>query len=816
MTDTERKERFLKARKALIEREFAGLNDMQKQAVMATEGPLLLLAGAGSGKTTVLIRRIENLIRFGRASDTDEVRDNLTDEDVRKLEAALKSDGELSEDVRSLCAVEPAAPWRILAITFTNKAAGELRSRLSARLGPDAEQIWAQTFHSACVRILRRSGEALGIPKSFAIYDTSDSQAVMKRILKDLSADEKTFPPRAVLSDISRAKDAMLSPEEYAAAAEREHNPRKKLVAQAYAEYRRRLRAADALDFDDLILCAVKLLEEDAETRAYYQRLFRYVLVDEYQDTSRIQYRLASLLAGNPSNTGSDNICVVGDDDQSIYRFRGATIENILQFEERYKNARCIKLEQNYRSTGHILGAANAVISHNRERKGKNLWTGAGDGEPLRFFTAEGEDGEASYIASRIREGVQNGMSWGDFAVLYRMNAQSNRLEFAMKQCGIPYKIVGGTRFFDRAEIKDVTSYLAVIHNPADDLRLLRIVNTPPRGIGPTTVERMQELAAREGRSLFYILSHSGDYPELKNANGRLQAFYSLLYELHEALNTMPLDEFYDHLLDKTGYVASLGTGDEALSRTDNIMELKSNIVNYMKKSPEPTLGGFLDEIALYTDTDDLPDGESAAVTMMTIHAAKGLEFPWVFVAGMEDGIFPSSRSIGEEEEMEEERRLCYVALTRARERLFLTAARHRMLFGRTSANMVSRFVEEIPEEHMERSEEPNAWGGGGDFSYRERGASYRDRDFEDRTPYPTRSAPSKPKPRPKPVPAPSKPTALPSLAVGDRIRHKAFGEGTVTAFTAMPGDALIAVQFSGGEKRLLLKTAASVIEKIQ
>ncbi len=800
MDSAELKRRFAAARRKLIENEFSNLNPMQRKAVMCTEGPLLLLAGAGSGKTTVLINRIANIIRYGRASDTDEVPDTVTEEQLFRLESCAASGGCVPDDLRALCAVEPAAPWQILAITFTNKAAGELKSRLEAKLGAAAGDIWAQTFHSACVRILRRSGEAAGIPRDFAIYDSSDSASILKRVMKDLNVDDKVFQPRQVLSAISRAKDSMQDPAAYAQAAEQASDPRKKIIARIYEAYQRRLESADALDFDDLILRTVRLLREDQETREYYQRLFRYVLVDEYQDTSRLQYLLASTLAG-----GRNNICVVGDDDQSIYRFRGATIENILSFESTYKNARCIKLEQNYRSTGHILGAANSVIKNNHSRKGKKLWTSAGDGEKLILHQADYDDEEAAYIAARILSGAGAGMKWGDFAVLYRMNAQSNRLEYALKRNGIPYKVVGGTRFFDRAEIKDIISYLCTIQSPRDDLRLQRIINNPPRGIGNTTVERMLELAQTSGRSLFFILSHSGDYPELRAANSRLQRFYRMLYELHGLSEIMPLDEFYDTLLDKTGYLEALGTSDEALSRADNIRELKSNVINYMSGTPEPTLAGFLDEVALYTGLDETSDGDS--VTLMTIHAAKGLEFPWVFLTGMEDGLFPSSRTIGEDDEMEEERRLCYVALTRAKERLYLTAARHRMLYGRTTANTISRFVEEIPPEHIERvpdfvpsrSADEDDAGVYGEWKSSWSGSSPRQR----------RSAePSRPVIRPEAA-------KLPELVPGDRLSHKAFGEGVVTSVTSMPGDALITVRFATGEKRLMLKAAGAFIRKI-
>ena len=820
--------RVVAARRELIARDFARLNDMQRKAVMTTEGPLLLLAGAGSGKTTVLIDRVANLIRYGRASDSDEVPENIGEAELALLERAVKEKAPPAPEIRELCALEPVEPWRIIAITFTNKAAGELKSRLQARLGPGAEDVWAMTFHSACVRILRRSIDALGIDTSFAIYDAADSQAVMKRVLKELNMDEKVFPVKSVLSEISRAKDSFLSAADYAAA-EKSFDPRKKAVAQAYTMYSRRLLSAGALDFDDLIFYTVKLFHDCPEVRERWQRQFQYVLVDEYQDTSALQYMLASYLAGR-----TRNICVVGDDDQSIYRFRGATIENILSFEKRFKDARIIKLEQNYRSTGHILEAANSVIRNNRERRGKNLWTDAGAGERLKLYLAENDDAEAAYIAARIVDGVAAGMHWGDFAVLYRMNAQSNRLEYAFKRMSIPYRVVGGTRFFDRMEIKDITAYLSVIHNPADDLRLLRIINNPPRGIGGTTVERLRAIAAEKGRPLLNIAADAASYPELKSAAGKLTGFITLLMELRKMAGEMPLEDFYDAMLDKTGYLAALGDNDEALARIDNIKELKSNIVSYASRAETPTLAGFLDEIALYTDLDSLEAGEDSVV-MMTVHAAKGLEFPWVFIAGMEDGIFPTARTIGEPEEMEEERRLCYVALTRAKKRLTLTAAQRRMLFGRTTSNSISRFVEEIPDEHIDKPElpvrdsfihEPDPEYM--DYAYRERRSArepawgraaqsprggYGSFD-RGQPPVTVKKAPASAAPKRPVTPAPAGP-ALPELAPGDIIRHKVFGQGTVTQITKMPGDALLTVDFAGTAKRLMLKAAGPFIKKL-
>ena len=841
MYDTDFKRRFIKARRDYISRDFSRLNDMQKEAVLSTEGALLLLAGAGSGKTTVLINRIANLIRYGRASDTDELPEGLTAEDLLFLETlpAAPSPAETAR-ARALCAFKPVEPWRIIAITFTNKAAEELKNRLAAMLGPGAEGIWAMTFHSACARILRRHADRLGISNSFTIYDQDDALAVMKRVVRELNIDEKTLPPKYILSQISSAKDALLSPAAYIEQADAGFDVRKKSVGKAYAEYTRRLRAADAVDFDDLISLTVELFRKNADIRGYYQEFFRYILVDEYQDTDNLQYLLAASIAGEDGN-----ICVVGDDDQSIYKFRGATIENILSFEEQYKNARCIKLEQNYRSTGNILDAANAVIKHNSSRKGKRLWTDQGSGEKLKFYMADSDDDEAAYITRQILAGITEGRRFNDYAVLYRMNSQSNRLEFAMKRHGIPYRIIGGTRFFERAEIKDIMAYLCVIQNPDDDLRLFRIINVPARGIGQTTLERMRNLCAREQKSAYEVAKNAASYEELRTSAARLGGFAALIEEFRAALAETPLDEFYDMVLEKTKYIEALGDSDESLARKDNILELKSNIVSFMDRVEEPSLSLFLDETALYTDLDRYEQGDDSVV-MMTMHSAKGLEFPEVFITGMEDGIFPSLRSIGEAEEMEEERRLCYVAITRAKKRLTLTAARRRMMYGRTSSNMVSRFIDEIPEETITGTEtidnRRGSFGSYGDmdpeymeYTRRERQEGYYDTSpsysyggtQEKRSGYswnqPVRTYPShtgvggySKKPaagHTKPISVPT--AALPDIKAGDAVTHKAFGRGTVAKVTPMPGDALLEINFdSAGTKRLMLKTASAFLKK--
>ena len=791
--------RFVKARRQYIANQFTDLNPMQKEAVLTTEGPLLLLAGAGSGKTTVLIHRIANLISYGSGSDSSQVPDTVTEADLTFLENLPDS---LSEADRRradyLSALNPVAPWSVLAITFTNKAANQLKERLADKVGPAAQDIWAMTFHAACCRILRRDIELLGYTPRFTIYDTADSERLMKEILKDMDLDEKTFPARYVLSLISREKDKMVTPEGMAERLENTNDLRLQPVAQAYKKYQTRLKENNALDFDDLICKTVELLQRFPEVRTYYQRKFRYVLVDEYQDTNHAQYLLTSLLAG-----GYRNICVVGDDDQSIYRFRGATIENILSFEEQYTGARVIRLEQNYRSTQSILNAANAVIAHNVGRKGKKLWTDNGAGDPVTVYEASDEGTEANYVAGQILAKKPD-ENFRDFAILYRTNAQSNAMEFSLKRNGIPYRVIGGTRFFDRAEIKDMLSYLWVINNPADDLRLLRIINNPARGLGPKALATAQRMAEADGTSLFQVISHPEGYgplektaPKFKTFTDMIQGFAGLLEE------GMSLPEFYEELMIRSGYIAMLQAKptEENKTRLENIRELKSSIQNYVDTAPEPTLAGFLEEIALYTDLEEYNQGDDAVV-MMTIHAAKGLEFPHVFLVGFEDGLFPGMRAIGNQQEMEEERRLCYVAITRAKEKLTISHARQRMLYGRTSSALPSRFLKEIPEDVVvrkglfygaapERTQYPTQ------SQYQSRQTVQRARSFLASSP----AAQSAPKLE---------------LNKGDMVNHTAFGRGMVLSVMKMGGDALLEIAFDDiGTKKLMANTASAHMKKL-
>ena len=799
-------EKLISLRQQIIKKDFSRMNDMQLEAVLTTKGPLLVLAGAGSGKTTVLVNRIVNLVKYGEAYYSSDFSRPIREGDEALLENYLAGDTSLFE-AEDLLSVRPAKPWQILAITFTNKAAGELKERICKALGEDGNDVWASTFHSTCAKILRRHADEIGYTHNFTIYDSDDSKRAAKECIKRLGYDEKMIPVKSVLAEISRAKDELITPAEFIST--NQADIRLKKIGEVYEEYQKFLKAADAMDFDDLIVNMVKLLKTNKETREYYQNRFKYIMVDEYQDTNHAQYVLTALLAA-----GHENICVVGDDDQSIYRFRGATIENILSFEKQYKNAKVIRLEQNYRSTGRILDAANHVIANNTGRKGKTLWTKAEAGDPLTLYCATNENDEARYVATKIMDDFGHGMNFRDHAVLYRMNAQSNQLEYAFKRNGIPYRIIGGTRFFDRAEVKDMLAYLCVIQTPGDDLRLTRIINTPARGIGARTVETAAQLAHEQQTSLFEVIRHADAYPELQRSQMRLRQFAILIEELQAAAKTMPPDELYDLVVERSGYVRALeekNTAEDA-ARIENVQELKSNIIAFAKEADNPTLAGFLDEVALYTDLDNY-DQSMDCVTLMTMHAAKGLEFPTVFIVGCEEGIFPGLRCIGEPDEMEEERRLCYVALTRARKHLILTCARQRMLFGRTTANRVSRFVEEIPEEDIQKLNVPRGYG------YSE--------PSRDQQQYPPRqSAPraytvSAPEPRRKPPVRPAPPAAkpagkaAPAFAVGDRVTHRAFGSGVVSKIQPMGGDALLEVEFeTAGTKRLMMRAAGQFMKK--
>ena len=782
--------RYSSIRQSLIEREFSRLNNMQQKAVFKTEGPLLLLAGAGSGKTTVLINRIINLLRFGRAYESPYAPDWAGEEELRKLAHALNDNDSLDDpEIARLCAVDPPKPWEIIAITFTNKAAGELKERLEAACGTAANDIWAHTFHSACTRILRRDIEKIGYSKSFTIYDEDDKKKLMNTILKDMGYDTKRYDVKGIISEIARAKDSLITPEVYAEQAGDDFY--KKIVSRIYAEYQKRLMAANALDFDDIIFKTVELLEAFEDVRTYYQRKFRYVLVDEYQDTNYAQYVLCKILAG-----GYENLCVVGDDDQSIYKFRGATIANILEFEKQYPAAETIRLEQNYRSTSSILSAANSVISNNAARKGKTLWTENGTGDAVYLYVGETQEEEGQFIAKTILEGRTRGEKLNTFTILYRNHALSNGIEFAFKRNGIPYRIVAGHRFADRAEVRDMIAYLWVISNPADTIRLSRIINVPARKIGAKTIDTLQEVAVREGISMFDAAERSHEFADLARSAPALHAFTGMIRELQALKGQIPMDELYDLLIEKSGYDIYLaGQGNEGKTRMENVLELKSSILDYCEKHEEPTLEGFLEEWSLIADVDTF-DEEADAVTMMTMHSAKGLEFDTVFICGAEEGIFPSYRSMDSEEELEEERRICYVAMTRAKKKLFITSAKRRLLYGQTSFGKLSRFVEEIDPQYLQRH-------------------MPRVNPTEQRSAAPAKRAPIQ---RPSISVAPKKeaPKSAMSFAKGDLVVHKAFGSGRIENVTPMGGDLLLEIVFeSAGTKMMMAKTASQYLAKM-
>lgn len=780
-------------RKEFLEKQFSRMNDRQKEAVFCVKGPLLILAGAGSGKTTVLVNRIANLIRFGNAYCSDWFQQSFTEEEERTLASALENGEEVPQIIQSHLAVESCYPYQILAITFTNKAAGELKNRLMSMLGEDGNEIWASTFHSTCARILRRYGDKIGYSNHFTIYDTDDSKRLMKECLKELHIDEKILPIKSVLNQISHAKDSVIPPEDYLKAAGNDN--RLLSIGKAYELYQRRLKEANAMDFDDLICNAVKLFSEHSDVLEYYQNKFRYIMVDEYQDTNHAQYLLIKLLAQK-----NQNLCVVGDDDQSIYKFRGATIENIMSFEKTFPNAKVIRLEQNYRSTQTILNAANAVISNNTERKGKTLWTNNPVGSLVHVHSALSEQDEADYISKEILDGVAKERKFSDYAILYRMNSQSSSLERHFVKSGIPYRIIGGLRFYERKEIRDMISYLSVINNPNDEIRLRRIINQPKRSIGDKTIAQAAEIAAALDQSLFSVISNADQYPSLSRSAPKLQQFSAMMNELIQAAKDpqIGLKELYELMLDKTDYIASLKVGVEegAQERLENINELSSNLQQYEEDNgEEASLEGFLEEVSLMTDIDNY-DGETDSVVMMTMHSAKGLEFPIVFLPGFEEGIFPGVQAIYNPHEIEEERRLAYVAITRAKEELYILHANSRMIFGTTQRNRPSRFLEEIPAELTEKTES-RSWKKPeeGMTLPVSRKDSQRAETVAARKFGPSQSLKSHP-------------TGI-TFCPGDSVCHKTFGHGMVLSVTPMGNDMLLEIAFDSiGTKKLMANFA--------
>lgn len=735
------------------------LNEMQQLAVDTTEGPLLILAGAGSGKTTVLVSRVENIISS-----------------------------------------RLALPWQVLAITFTNKAAGELRERLTKAVGDEANDIWAYTFHSCCSRILRRFGDRVGYSNHFTIYDTDDSRRVMKQCQKQLGIEDKFINHKSILAEISRAKDSLINPEEYKLGAKNDF--RKAKIAECYELYQKELLKSDAMDFDDIIFNTVKLLKENDDVRELYQQQFKYVMVDEYQDTNHAQYVLTALLAD-----GHKNICVVGDDDQSIYRFRGATIENILSFENQYKNAKVIRLEENYRSTQNILDAANAVISHNTNRKGKTLFTRAGAGEKIIFKTAMNESDESSYIVDEIVRNVKNGKKYSDHAILYRMNAQSRSLEVMLTKSGISHRIIGGHRFFDRKEIKDIVSYLAVINNPSDNVRLQRIINVPKRAIGDTVFGYILQISSGLGISAFEVCEKADEFDKTARSAAKLGAFADLIKHFRQCVDDgMGLNDLLQEVLEKTKYLEYLHEDPDTYDdRVSNIKELSSMFIKYEEESDEPNLSEFLEDVALISDIDSYNEDEDAVV-LMTLHSAKGLEFPIVFIPGMEEGIFPGSQSMFSEEELEEERRLAYVGITRAREKLYLLNAQTRMLYGQTSRNMPSRFLREIP---MNVTEEVSIMSNSFDSSDAKTGTKNPRSRFAAASAKMNNFTSSSNSSHEFGQAGNKAEKSTIEYKVGDTVIHKSFGTGTILSLTPMGGDTLMEVAFDkAGTKKMMANYA--------
>lgn len=802
---------FLQLRKRYITSQFGNLNDVQKTAVFATEGPLLILAGAGSGKTTVLVNRIANLISFGSAYNADNMYTTPTQSQLDEMQELVDKGGIPSAALMPLISQNAVRPWNILAITFTNKAAGELKSRLCAMLGEvTGGDVNASTFHSMCVKMLRREAEHLGFPKAFTIYDSDDQKRAMKLVYASLSVDDKFLPIKVAVNAISSFKDKMVSPEEALGAPA---DSKAGLIAKIYNAYQLSLQKAGAMDFDDLIYNTVLLLSKVKEVRDYYQNRYKYILVDEYQDTSVAQFRLVSLLTGE-----GQNICVVGDDDQSIYRFRGATIENILSFEQYFLGAKVIRLEENYRSTSNILNAANGVIKNNQGRKGKTLWTKNEDGELIAHYTASNEFDEASHIATIVGDNLKKGAKLRDHAILYRMNAQSSSIETYFARAGIPYKIIGGQRFFDRKEVKDVIAYMSIVANNKDDLRLRRIINEPARKIGGVTIEGLANAAAKANMSMLEYLSAALEDGTAK-VSPSLIGFYQIYCKLCQQAASLPMDLFVTELIETTGYRAMLlAQEEEGKTRLENIGQLVSSVKTYAdQRGAEATLEGYLEEVALISDLDSYEEGADVIV-MMTMHAAKGLEFDYVFIVGMEDGIFPSEMSRFSDDDLEEERRLCYVGLTRAKKQLFLSSAESRMIFGQTKRNRISRFLTEIDSGLISANKAittcaplQDLWGAptplqqaptpvqprtGGWSSHASTRPAYK---------APTVGTPTIGAPQQKNI----------TFKTGDIVDHKVFGRGKVLNVTPVAGDNIVEIHFdtAGVKKTMANYAPLSLVE---
>lgn len=789
--------RYIKVKRMLFDKYYNFLNEKQREAVYTINDPLLILAGAGSGKTTVLVNRIGYIVKFGNAYFNEDVPENISKEEVADLEIAAQNPIERDELelILSRFSHDACPPWAVLAITFTNKAANEIKSRLEAQLGGavlggavQASDIWAGTFHSICMRILRRYGEKIGYVSGFGICDADDAKRLISSCMKELNIDDKMLPVKSVMTSISRSKDNLMTPDEYAIEAGNDY--KFKQIANVYAMYQKKLKESNLLDFDDIIMQTVLLLDQFDEVREYYESRFKYVCVDEYQDTNRAQLALTLLLSGKYKN-----IMVVGDDDQSIYKFRGATIENILRFDSTYPNTMVVKLEQNYRSTHNILEAANKVIANNTVRKGKNLWTAGAKGNLINVKMLENQNTEARFIIDTIENLVRNqGFKYRDVAILYRMNVQSRSIEAAFSKSGIPYRILGGLRFFDRMEIRDIIAYLFVINNPYDAIHLRRIINQPKRGIGDMSLNAAETMAVAENMTLFDMMKNSSNYVYLSRVASKMTMFTSFIESMRELAETSSVSELIDHVINMSGYRQMiLDAGEDDEYRLENLKELVSVAVEYEQGAEEPTLSGFLEEISLVADVDKY-DEKADAVVMMTIHSSKGLEFPVVFLPGMEEGIFPGTQSIQNPEDIEEERRLAYVAITRAKKELYITHARERMLYRDISRFQISRFVGEIPIEFKDSDEDAN-----------QSSAKPKRYVFEYDSPEEFEANTEKKKSEPKQKPK------LEVFKVGDTVSSPSFGKGQILSVRTLGSDTLYEIMFDNAGTKKLMATYAKL-----
>lgn len=791
--------RYLAAKKALFDKKYAFLNEKQREAVYTIDGPLLVLAGAGTGKTTLLVNRIAYILKYGNAYYDTYVPASLDEESVSELEKALSSEGEdLDACLEQFStwkhdpSVVKTAPWNILSITFTNKAAKEMKTRLEKLIGADANDLWCGTFHSMCLRILRTHAEKIGFQSSFTIYDTDDSKKIIADCMKQLNIDDKTIPLKFIMTQISMAKNRLMTPHDFDA--EVGNDFKMQQISSLYTLYQSRLEESMAVDFDDIIMKTVLLLRQDESVCAQYRKKFRYVLVDEFQDTNHAQFELSVLL----TDPKSENLMVVGDDDQSIYKFRGATIENILHFDEKIPRAKIIKLEENYRSTENILNAANSVIRHNFGRRGKELWSAKGAGEKVFIKQFDTQNDEARFIVNKMMELViREKRKYNDFAVLYRTNAQSNAVENVLMKSGIPYRVVGGHRFFERKEIKDILAYLSVVNNPSDNLRLERIINEPKRKIGEATLSAVRTIAENHAMSMFEVMENASQYVSVSKAQSKFSMFVLLIRGLQKRAQMEKLSDLVRATIELSGYMDMLKAAEEngeGPERRQNVEEFISNAVEYENNHDDATLSGFLEEVSLFTDIDNYDNGAEAA-TMMTIHSAKGLEFPVVFLPGMEEGIFPNQQSSFSPDELEEERRLAYVALTRAEQRVYALYARERLLYGKTQFNPRSRFLDEIGEEYKTEDvpeQKPK---------YRTEFGE-KTKKFTLSTEFTTKSTLSGDVGKTK---------KLENFVAGDRVSHTMFGTGTMLSVREMGADILYEVAFDRAGTKKLMATYAKL-----